>query len=128
MNKKPILSIASQVRSKFEKKYGYSLEGYCSLASAELFTQLKKHGYSPVLHLRNTEYTGRVFIEVDDHVLDITATQFDGNWSSYSPVMFIDIQEKEEYHFWQDSRQYNTLEDLKSELKNTDWPEDQIPL
>jgi len=72
-------SVAAAVREwaeRMQAELGHwadDLGGMCAVASYELFLALRRRGFDAAFaHNR-----GHAFVIVDDHVIDITATQFD---------------------------------------------------
>ena len=131
MNRKlaRVHEIALEVRSWCEKeadKAGRpdSLMGYCAIASAELFRRLEKVGIFAEIHMQNGGWGSHVYLVVDDHVVDVTATQF--SQFSGTPVVIIHYKEAEQHDFYQSNEIFGTPKDLRKFQAKTKWPNNQI--
>ena len=112
---------------KFAKKtddYPKNLCGMCAIASAKVFIELKNKGYRPELRLWMGEWGGHCFVVVDDHIVDITATQFPD--FSDSKVLVIHEREADMFEFYKTTKVFETVKQLQKHQKNTKWPTEQI--
>ena len=84
-DKKDILNVAREARELCEilsrrhflnRSKKITLAGYCLLASDLLYHRLKNKSFKPKFMVGENYYKGHCWIEIDDYVLDITATQF----------------------------------------------------
>lgn len=102
------------------------LNGMCAIASAELFKQLKDKGFNPELHCwicPMDEQTAHVFLVVNDHVVDVTATQFT---RLRDKIIYIEHKrEAEQWDWYQSQTVFATPADLARWQKKTKWPADQ---
>lgn len=116
-----VKKVAEQVRKAFEEvsrneqpsKKDHDLCGYCCRASVHLFLAAKRHGIDGVkLVLGN----GHVFNMFNDHIVDVTCTQFGiGN-----SVHIIPYSEQKK-NFWDKMKgPFDKLEDFM----NTAWKTD----
>jgi hypothetical protein len=123
--------IAMGVRSWAEelaRKRGHSddfdLNGFCAIASAELFRRLKREAISAELQMATCWQGSHVYIVVEDHIVDVTATQF---LEMRNEIVVI-RHEKELCHLWYYVTSHVFVEPKK--LRNAqiewDWPLDQI--
>ena len=131
MNRKltRVHEIALEVRSWCEKeadKAGRpdSLMGYCAIASAELFRRLEKAGIFAEIHMQTGFDGSHVYLVVEDHVVDVTATQF-GEFR-YQPVVIIHYKEAEQHYFYQSDEIFGTPKDLRKFQARAKWPNNQI--
>lgn len=125
-----VKAIAYEVREWAEGKVEPSSDlcGMCAIASAELHRRLKKHGIESELHLYDDEenYSCHVFVVVDDHVVDVTASQF---WEfEHERVVILPKKEAEAYYFYNTAKIFNEPITLKKWQKKTHWPSDQMVL
>ena len=102
-----IFSLALYARRRFEKinreieEFPSSLSGSCAIASAILFKVLKDKGHKPVFCCGEDCVSGHCWIEVNDFVVDLTATQFRN--CGYKKVNIIPkdkLHEHESYTSW----------------------------
>lgn len=98
-----------------------SLDGFCAIASARLWLELRKQGITAELRV-HTDSTGasHVFLAVDDHVLDITATQF-----GLKPVVYMHEREAARYRFYDVWHVFSNPRDLQDHQRAEGWPADQ---
>jgi hypothetical protein len=50
--------------------------GFCAIASAELWRRLKALGIYSQLHVSEDDWCSHVYVVVEEHIVDVTATQF----------------------------------------------------
>ncbi len=128
-----VLGIATDVRYWAEGRAegdGQSnpraLDGYCAIASAQLFRMLVAEGFTPELHVWECSNTrdSHVFVTVDDHVVDVTATQFREYVNQ--PVVILHVREAEGHTYWNSSYSFTSVEDLIRRQKKDRWPARQV--
>jgi len=124
-----VLSIATDVRYWAEGRASNdceNLRGWCARASAELFKQLTMEGIKAEIHAWTCGVTdaAHVFVVVEDHVVDVTATQF---WQfSESPVVVLHQREAEAHEFYQTVASIKSVQELLVWQKKSHWPGDQM--
>jgi hypothetical protein len=114
-----VLGIATDVRYWAEGRAegddipDLTLRGYCAIASAELFRQLKAAGLDSEIHVWECPETAdsHAFIVVEDHVVDVTATH---------------VREAEVHQYWNSSYSFKSVEALIKRQKKDRWPREQI--
>lgn len=117
--------IARQVRrwAKMNaKREDYSpddLMGWCARASAELFLRLKDAGIKSEIHLHEG-WPSHCFIVVDDHIVDVTATQF-AEFKNKA-VVILHQREAESYDFYQTHKVFDDVKKLHKLQRKTNWP------
>jgi len=103
------------------------LNGWCAIASAELWRQLSSLGFKPELHAwicpQDNEST-HVFLVVEDHVVDITATQF--SKMRNIPVYIEHVKEAARWNHYQTQSVFASPTELIRWQKKGRWPSDQI--
>ena len=127
-----VLGIATDVRYWAEGRAegddipDLTLRGYCAIASAELFRQLKAAGLDSEIHVWECPETAdsHAFIVVEDHVVDVTATQFRDY--AEEPVVIIHVREAEVHQYWNSSYSFKSVEALIKRQKKDRWPREQI--
>lgn len=129
-----VLGIATDVRFWTEGRaegdddafVAKSLSGYCAIASAQLFRMLKDEGFNPEIHVWESSENrdSHVFIMFDDHVIDVTATQF--REFVNQPVVILHAREAEQHVYWNSSYSFSSVEDLIRRQKKDRWPARQI--
>ena len=131
MNRKlaRVHEIALEVRSWCENEAEKSdrpdsLMGYCAIASAELFRRLERANIFAEIHMQSNHCGSHVYLVVDDHVVDVTATQF-GEFR-YQPVVIIHYKEAEQHYFYESQEIFGTPKDLRKFQAKTGWPNNQI--
>lgn len=103
-----------------------NLLGWCARASAELFKQLKEEGFEAEIHAWTSprDEASHVFVVVDDHVVDVTATQF--KEFAEEPVLIIHQKEAQAYEFYQSDKVFHSVQELLSWQKKSRWPGHQL--
>jgi PDZ domain-containing secreted protein len=126
-----VVRIATEVRQWIEardKRMDYpshDMNGWCAIASAELHRRLAAEGIYSVLFM--SEGAGaHVFIVVDDHVVDITATQF--REFEDTKIVVLHTKEAEQYDFYETSQMFETPQKLRKYQVRNHWPGEQIAL
>ncbi len=103
------------------------LNGWCAVASGQLFRELVKEGYTPEIHVWVCQHDGEsshVFLVVEDHVVDVTATQF--KQLRDKPVVIMHQREAEVYDFYNSEHVFHNVDDLRSYQRRHRWPADQV--
>jgi len=132
-----VATIAADVRNKIQSKadnseqYTHgdetvsSLCGWCAIAAATLFDALKRGGISATIQMWVAESKeAHVYVEVEDHVVDITATQY--REFSSQEVVILHSREAEVYPFYNPTYSFTSPESLRKHQQKTKWPHDQI--
>ena len=103
------------------------LSGWCAIATAELWRQLTTIGFRPELHAwicPQDKESAHVFLVVDDHVVDITATQF--SKMRNIPIYIEHTKEAERWEHYQTQEVFTSPEDLIRWQKKGKWPGEQV--
>lgn len=107
-----------------------SLLGYCAIASAELFRQLKKVGVDDVqlaMWIDDYGMTAHVFLLWQQYVVDITATQFARDGRDIKDVEIRPLNEAMNMlEEWQPLHVFEDPIDLRRNQMEEDWPEEQL--
>jgi hypothetical protein len=140
VDKNTILKAAKGTRfflEGLEEFRGSKLGGACAIGTAHLFQKLTDLGLKPKAVVVALFFPGdkyqfgeHCFIEIDGHVLDVTATQFQRHAKRYmNDIEFCSISKdlRKQYFFWANRkrRTFSTIEAFMQETK--DWPEYQQP-
>lgn len=104
------------------------LTGWCARASAELWYQLTQQGIGARLRLWEDAHTGEghVFVTVGNHVVDVTATQF--NEFQRQTVVFVPWPQVRHHAFYQAQQAFATAEQLRQYQLAQGWPCEQTAL
>ena len=123
-----VAMVATQVRYWAESrapKEDHRLDGWCAIASARLFSELDKQGIKSEIHVWVAPSgEAHVYVVVDDHVVDVTATQFREFRSSF--VVIIHQREAEQYEFYRTVEVFHSVKDLRKWQKKGRWPARQM--
>lgn len=110
-----------QVRSNGRE----NLCGFCAIAAAELYRRFEKAGISSEIHMWLSDWgQAHVFVVVDDHVIDVTATQFDE--FKHTPVVIMHQREAEAHQFYTSTETFNSVKLLRARQVKQKWPQNQI--
>lgn len=122
-----IRAVAQEVREwAEEQESGWTnLNGYCAIASAELHKRLKAQGIDTKLHMADdNKFAAHVFLVIDDHVVDVTATQF--REFRYEPIVILHEREAQQHWFYESTVNFATVDELRSYQVQQKWPQHQI--
>lgn len=122
---------ARQRAETFAEHHGFcseSLDMACAHGSRILFEELKAAGYSPRFGIHHGDVEGHVFIECEDFIIDITATQYrDPSGYTFDKVVIWSTGYGDRENFWEATHYANTLDELVKILASNDWCQTQIP-
>lgn len=112
-----------QKNSPHASRYWDGCGGLCAIASVKLMEQLA------VLNIKAkfVANSSHCFLLVDDHIVDITATQFQ---RGHRPIVIWpkDSPHAQEQYFWKQNYICENLEQVDLLLKERGWPKHQYPL
>lgn len=102
------------------------LNGWCARASAELFRQLAEEGIQAEIHAWTSanDAEAHVYVVVDDHIVDVTATQY--RPFRNTPIVVMHQREAEVHEFYRTVEVFHSVQDLRDWQKKNRWPPDQI--
>ena len=98
--------------------------GYCAIASAEISKRLTKAGIKHEIRMQNGDLGSHVFVAVDDHVVDVTATQF--SEFANTPVLILHERECDQYWFYKHTEVFDSHVRLRKHQAKHRWPSHQI--
>jgi hypothetical protein len=122
-------TIATDVRNWVQEKADRSnynpndLMGWCAIAAAELHKRLIQAGFNSEIRMWN-DFGCHCYCVVDDHVVDVTATQFDEYKNV--PVLITHCKEAEVHMYHRGSLVFATPDELRTYQQKTRWPSQQI--
>jgi hypothetical protein len=125
-----VTAIAMDVRLWAEARATFGknddLNGFCAIASAELHKRLAAAGIASEIHLWywDQDESAHVYCVVDDHVVDVTATQF--REFRDEPLVIMHTREAEVYTYYQTKEVFKDAASLRRMQKRTKWPADQV--
>lgn len=111
------------IRAKKANYYPHDLMGWCAISAAYLFRELQKAGIESAIHVKDYDDC-HCFVVVDDHVVDVTATQFPAFRNN--PVLIMHIREAEAYSFYTTEKVFKFPDELRAHQIRTKWPKRQI--
>lgn len=123
-----IRAIAEEVRYWAEKRAGKTnqeLCGWCAKATAELWQRIKAENPNQEMEIwMHTNYwCSHIYLVVEDHIVDVTATQF-----GVMDTVYI-IHEKEvppEFDYYDRTQKFESPKSLILHQKKTRWPNEQV--
>jgi len=128
--KQQVLSLARVVRSWAEsrddaqKHPSGDLNGWCAIASGKLSRELAKNEIAHEIHVQSSDYGCHVYVVVDDHVVDVTATQFPDFRNT--PVLIMHCREAECYSYYNAAATFTNVEQLIKYQRKQNWSVNQI--
>jgi len=105
----------------------HDLGGWCAIASAELHRRLALVNIPAEIHISSTGLMSHVYVVVEDHVVDVTATQFGQNFRD-KKVFISHLKEAEVLAYWQSEDIIADSKELRLHQERTGWPKSQIAL
>ena len=125
------VTIASDVRmwveaEAFKKDYHPDdLRGWCAIAAGEIWKRLKKVGIKADICLSTHDYMGsHCFLLVEDHILDVTATQFED--FEDKKVVVMHSKEAEIHEIYRVDKTFGTSKELRLYQNRQRWPSKQV--
>lgn len=104
-----------------------NLLGWCAIASARLWRELSAAGIESEIHMATGGGCGsHVFLVVDDHVVDVTASQFNEFYKKKLVIMH--RKEAEQHWFYRTDDVFETADELRRSQIRTGWPKEQTAL
>jgi hypothetical protein len=104
-----------------------NLSGWCGIAAAELSRKLSLAGIENKIGLYENErgYFCHAFVLVEDHVVDVTATQF-SEINRKQKVVILHQKESEQYEFYTIHQSFSAPDEFRDYQIKKHWPSDQI--
>ena len=127
-----VMAIALDVRHWAEEQATFGehddLNGWCAKASAELHRRLTKAGIASEIHMWTWEQdeSAHVYVVVEDHVVDVTASQF--KQFRKQRVVLMHCREAEVFDFYQSKEIFKCADSLRRQQKRDRWPSNQVAL
>lgn len=126
---KESLRVFNQVRKfrkLYRKNFPSNLAGMCAIGSVALFKHLVCN-----LKFKNVKFVAaesgcgfsHCWLKVEDHVIDVTATQF-----GYKSVVIAKESELPYLERYDDRAEFNTMKKVNAYFKNTSWSSDEQPI
>jgi hypothetical protein len=101
------------------------LEGWCAIASAELHKRLKAEEIPAEIHMWVSGFGEcHCFCVVEDHVVDVTATQFKA--FKLKTVVIMHKKEAEAFEYYTTTNVFTSAAQLRRFQKREHWPSNQI--
>lgn len=127
-----VRKIAKTVRAWAEQEavrlgFGSELAGMCASASAKIHHMLKDIGIDSKIVYSNSEtYGDHCYVLVHNHIVDVTATQFE--YYDFEPIVMMPLEKKvvRHYRFWRGTQTFETVVDLITFQQANDWPSEQM--
>lgn len=101
---------------------GEGLAGWCAIAAAELHKRLTAEGIESAIHVQDDSEC-HCYCVVEDHVVDVTATQF--REYREKDVLIIHVKEAETNDYHAGQKVFNSAADLRRYQKRAGWPPSQ---
>lgn len=101
------------------------LNGWCARASAELWRKLNAvhPELNPKICMAEGMLGAHVYIKIDDHIVDVTATQFPE--FRYEPIV-IEHEKELQHWFYETSKTFDSPTELLKDQKKHKWPKNQL--
>lgn len=110
----------AQAKADATKYNPHNLCGWCAISAAHLFRELKRENIDAEIHYVSCH----CFVVVDDHVVDVTATQF--NEFRYDKILILHIKEAGQYSYYETEKVFNYPNDLREYQIKKNWPRKEI--
>jgi hypothetical protein len=123
---KDVLPVALEVREWLHKRarsQTHDMCGYCGVGSAELWRRLQAKGIASTICVHVSSF-GHVFLEVDGHVVDVTASQF--YQLANTRVAIFTEGEAKAYDFYEVAEAFQDDRELIRWQKSANWPRWQV--
>ena len=130
-----ILRIARKTRAWAELNrdaggFPFDLNGMCAIAAMKLFDDLTQQGFAAHIAINNRVNMGHCFVIVDNHVVDVTATQFGKETVFFKPLADAKntVPSRFEPSPWKFTKLHDSIETFRKHLKKSGWPKHQVEL
>ena len=110
---------AEQHQAEYED-YPGNLTGMCAITAAKVFTRIKRAGIPAELWLCEAPSYAHCFVVAEDHVIDVTATQFPR--FEDTRIVMLHTKEASVYGFYQFTEGFGSVKDLIKYQERHKWP------
>jgi hypothetical protein len=122
-----LTAIALRIRKRIVEQDGGwepTLAGYCAIASADLWRALASHNIKAEIHAwESPNAECHVFLNVDDWILDITATQFK---ETRNEKVFLCHSRDQSFYFYETVKTFENPKQLIKWQQDSKWPQHQL--
>lgn len=125
--RRTVTNLARKVRAwceaenvKLETPKNKNLCGWCAIATARLWKELNAQGVKGQIHLSLSGPCAHVFLVVDDHIVDVTATQFPQFRNE--KLVILHEKEAEGYWFYKAEKKFDNTDKLREDQVASGWP------
>lgn len=105
-----------------------TLRGWCAIGAGRLFDRLRESGFDPEIHVwfdPADDIAAHVYVVAEDHVVDVTATQFAA--FKDQPVVIMHCKEAEAHRYYSgSSMRFKSVQELRNWQTKNRWPKNQI--
>lgn len=129
-----ISEIASQgrfwIESQFSEVFTDEYEGACAWASTYILKRLQEQNINAYVAISQLNNKGgqHAFVVTDNHIVDVTATQFQDRIDKFLPPIIVVDKKKAREFFWHDViSRLHTPQAVVDFTLEPEWPEEQIP-
>jgi len=107
-----------------KNKFNDDLCGLCAIAAAKLAEELRANGFDAVIGLSSIGcFTYHAFVILDNHIIDITASQF-----GHDRIMITPLKEGRRLRHWKVYKMFSSTTDFIRHLEGISWAPEQMPL
>lgn len=118
----------AEERSDAAESYSEDLCGWCAIASGQLHREFVRQDIPAEIHMWEQYPDGRgschVFLVVEDHIVDVTATQF--TEFANEPVVILHRSKAYDYDFYRTTKVFVSANALRKHQKVSGWPQHQM--
>lgn len=117
----------AEERSDAAESYSEDLCGWCAIASAQLHREFVRQDIPAEIHMWEENPGGRgwchVFLVVEDHIVDVTATQF-SEFADES-VVILPYNSAKKHYFYKTTKTFVSANALRKHQRVSGWPQHQ---
>jgi hypothetical protein len=118
----------SWIEENLISKFEWDFCGACAWASTYIQHRLLQEGIAARVAISKFEGGHHAFVLTDQHLIDVTATQFSPYVTSYLPEVIVMERRKTREFFWENViALLKTPNEVVEYTKRQVWPESQIP-
>lgn len=105
------------------------MTGYCAVGSAYLSNLLTKAGIPHEIHMSRQRFGDHVYVVVEDYIVDVTASQFNGWPWLVEPLNPIEVRHRisltDDHLHWKTATTFSAIDELSALIDSEVWPEEQ---
>lgn len=128
--KNKVIAVAKRARewaleeAAYDTYNKFDLCEWCAIASGKLHTELLNERVNATINVTESYLGCHAYVVVDDHIVDITATQF--REFNDKPIVIMHLKEAEQFWYYVATDMFTSAKDLRKHQLKVKWPRKQL--